>query len=136
MSTLLWLPTQTHTPSPARNSSKSWKKQLTPNTPQRASPEEQAALKELRKKHRLSVVALEQLRFCRQHLDRTPGGRQRWLIDVVDGGYSNRTFFVAGQVGTLHDKEVPLLCWPKVTQARPLRLILIRAAGYRLCQGS
>ncbi|MBI4324722.1 MAG: hypothetical protein HY674_05605 [Chloroflexi bacterium] len=44
--------------------------------------------------------------------------------------------FVAGQVRTLHDKEVPLLCWPKVTQARPLRLILIRAAGYRLCQGS
>ncbi len=31
---------------------------------------------------------------------------------------------------------MPLLCWPKVTQARPLRLILIRAAGYRLRQGS
>ncbi|MBI2924084.1 MAG: hypothetical protein HYY24_00065 [Verrucomicrobia bacterium] len=140
------------------------------------------------------MVALEQLRFCRQHLDSTPGGRQRQLINVVDGGYSNRTFFqglpertdvvarvrkdakfgaflppdqrrgarkygpalptpreylrdpnlawhsttvfVAGQVRTLHYKEVPLLCWPKGTQTRPLRLILIQAAGYRLRKGS
>ena len=65
----------------------------TPKIPKRASPEEQAALKEVRKKHRLSLVALEQLQFCRQYLDRQPGGRQRWLMDVVDGGYSNRTFF-------------------------------------------
>ena len=64
----------------------------TPKIPKRASPEEQAALKEVRKKHRLSLVALEQLQFCRQFLDRQPGGRQRWLSDVVDGGYSNRTF--------------------------------------------
>jgi DDE superfamily endonuclease len=166
----------------------------TPKIPKRASPQEQAALKEVRKKHRLSLVALEQLQFCRQHLDRQPGGRQRWLIDVVDGGYSNRTFFqglpertdavarvrkdakfraclppdqrrgarkygpalptplqylqdpnlpwqstevfVAGKIRPLHYKELPLLCWPKVTQARPLRLILIQAAGYRLRQGS
>ncbi len=65
----------------------------TPKIPKGASPEEQAAFKEVRKKHRLSVVALAQLRFCRRHLDLQPGGRQRWLIDVVDGGYSNRTFF-------------------------------------------
>lgn len=64
----------------------------TPKIPKRASPEEQAALKEVRKKHRLSLVALEQLQFCRRYLDRQPGGRQRWLMDVVDGGYSNRTF--------------------------------------------
>lgn len=166
----------------------------TPKIPKRASAEEQAALKEVRKKHRLSLVALEQLGFCRQYLDRQPGGRQRWIIDVVDGGYSNRTFlmglpershavarvrkdakfraylpldqrqgarkygadlptplqylqdtnlpweslnvFVAGQVRTLHYKEVPLLCWPKVTQDRPLRLILIKAPGYRLRKGS
>jgi hypothetical protein len=166
----------------------------TPKIAKSASPEEQAAFKEVRKKHRLSLVALEQLRFCRDHLDRQPGGRQRWLIDVVDGGYSNRTFFqglpqrtdavarvrkdaklrtflppeqrvgarkygpalptpleylrdpnlawqsaevfVAGQVRTLPYKQVPLVCWPKVTQARPLRLILIQAAGYRLRKGS
>ena len=166
----------------------------TPKLPKGASPEEQAVFKEVRKKHRLSVVALEQLHCCRRHLDRQPGGRPRGLIDVVDGGYSNRTFFqglpertdvvarvrkdakfravlppeqrrgarkygpalptpleylrdpnlawqstevfVAGKVRTLHYKEVPLLCWPKVTQARPLRLIVIQAAGYRLRKGS
>lgn len=166
----------------------------TPKIPKRASPEEQAALKEVRKKHRLSLVALEQLRFCRQYLDTQPGGRQRWLMDVVDGGYANRTFlaglpertqavarvrkdakfraylppdqrqgarkygpdlptplaqlqdpslpwqslnvFVAGKLRTLHYKEVPVLCWPKVTQDRPMRLILIKAPGYRLRRGS
>jgi hypothetical protein len=166
----------------------------TPKIPKRASPEEQAALKEVRKKHRLSLVALEQLQFCRQYLDRQPGGHQRWIIDAVDGGYSNRTFlaglpertqavarvrkdakfraylppdqrrgarkygpnlptpweylqdpnlpwqsldvFVAGKVRTLHYKEVPLLCWPKVTRDRQMRLILIKAPGYRLGKGS
>jgi hypothetical protein len=166
----------------------------TPKIPKRASPEEQAALKEVRKKHRLSLVALEQLQFCRRYLDSQPGGRQRWLMDVVDGGYSNRTFFaglpertqvvarvrkdakfrtylppdqrqgarkygpnlptpleylqdpdlpwqsmnvfVAGQLRTLHYKEVPRLCWPKVTQDRQMRLIVIKAPGYRLRQGS
>lgn len=166
----------------------------TPKIPKRACPEEQAAVKEVRKKHRLSLVALEQLGFCRQFLDSQPGGSQRWIMDVVDGGYSNRTFFaglpertqavarvrkdakfraylppaqrrgarkygpalptplqclqeanlpwqsltvfVAGQLRTLHYKELPLLCWPKVTQDRPMRLILIKAAGYRLRKGS
>lgn len=166
----------------------------TPKIPKRASPEEQAALKEARKKHRLSLVALEQLQFCRRYLDSQPGGRQRWLMDVVDGGYSNRTFFaglpertqvvarvrkdakfrtylppvqrqgarkygpnlltpleylqdpdlpwqsmnvlVAGKRRTLHYKEVPRLCWPRVTQDRQMRLIVIKAPGYRLRQGS
>lgn len=166
----------------------------TPKIPKRASPPEQAALKEVRKKHRLSLVAVEQLQFCRRYLDGQPGGRQRWLMDVVDGGYSNRTFFaglpertqavarvrkdakfraywppdqrrgarkygadlptpleylqdanlpwqslnvfVAGKLRTLHYKEVPVLCWPKVTGDRPMRLIVIKAPGYRLRKGS
>lgn len=165
----------------------------TPKIPKRASPQEQAAIKESRKKHRLSMVALEQLHFCRQQLDRQPGGSQRSLIDVVDGGYANRTFlrglpertqvvarfrkdaklraylpadqrqgarkygpalptpleylrdpsppwqscsvFVAGQFRTLQYKELQPLCWPKATKDRPLRLIIIKAAGYRLCKG-
>ncbi len=65
----------------------------TPKIPKHAYPQEQAAFKEIRKKHRLSTVAVEQLHFCRQQLDLQPGGAQRWLIDVVDGGYSNRPFF-------------------------------------------
>ena len=166
----------------------------TPKIPKHANPQQQAAFKEVRKKHRLSLVALEQLRFCRQQLDLQPGGVQRWLIDVVDGGYSNRTFFaglpqrtdavarmrkdaklrayldpaqrqgarkygpdlptpleslrdpnlawqscqvfVAGKVRTLEYKELTRLCWPKVTQTRRMRLILIKAPGYRLRKGS
>jgi hypothetical protein len=165
----------------------------TPKIPKRATAEEQAAFKETRKKHRLSVVALEQLHFCRQQLDRQPGGSQRPLIDAVDGSYSNRTFlrglperteavarvrkdakfraylppeqrqgagkygpplptpleylqdanrpwqscsvFVAGQFRTLQYKELSQVCWPKVTRDRCLRLIVIKAAGYRLRKG-
>ena len=33
-------------------------------------------------------------------------------------------------------KELTNLCWPKVTQTRPLRLILIKAPGYRLRKSS
>ena len=140
------------------------------------------------------LVALEQLHFCRHHLDRQPGGHQRLLIDVVDGGYTNHTFFqglpertevvghmrkdasfraylprdqrrgarkygpdlptplqylqdpnlpwqstevfVAGKFRTLQYKEMPLLCWPKVTQDRLMRPIVIKAPGYRLRKGS
>ncbi len=166
----------------------------TPKIPKHASDSEKTALKEIRKKHRLSLVALEQLHLCRHHLDLQPAGPQRWLIDVVDGSYANRTFFrglpdrteavarvrkdakfraylppdqrrgarkyglplptpleslgnpqwawqscqafVAGQVRTVQYKEISPLCWPKVAGDRPLRLILIKAAGYRLRKGS
>jgi len=166
----------------------------TPKISKRATAQEQAAFKETRKKHRLSIVALDQLHFCRQQLDGQPGGEQRGLIDVVDGSYSNRTFlrglperteavarvrkdakfraylppeqqqgarkyglplptplaylqeanlpwesgpvFVAGQFRTLQYKEVGNVCWPKVTKQRRLRLIVIKAAGYRLRKGS
>lgn len=165
----------------------------TPKPPKGADPQALAAFKEARKKHRLSLVALEQLRYCRQELDGQPGGSRRWLMDVVDGGYANRTFlgglpertdvvarvrkdatfrvwlppaerrgarkygpnqptplaalrdpslgwqscqvFVAGQIRPLEYKEVTGLCWPKVTQTRPLRLLLIKAPGYRLRKG-
>ncbi len=165
----------------------------TPKIPKRGSEEQKTAVKEFRKKHRLSLVALEQLHVCRHQLDLQPGGAQKWLIDAVDGSYANRTFlrglpertdavarvrkdakfraylppdqregarkygpdlptplqyladpslpwqacslFVAGQFRTLQYKEVSGLCWPKATADRPLRLILIKAAGYRLCKG-
>jgi hypothetical protein len=162
--------------------------------PRSATEEQKKILKENRKKHRLSRIALEQVSFWRRQIDLTPGGRQRLLIDVVDGSYANRTFlrglpeltvvvarfrkdaklrahlpaeqrrgarkygpdlptpdqyrqqeslpwiplpvFVAGQERTLHYKVVDGVCWPKVTQDRPLRLIIIKAAGYRLRKGS
>jgi len=166
----------------------------TPKIPKRGSAEQKTAVKEFRKKHRLSLIALEQVRVCRRQLDQQPGGADKWLIDAVDGSYANRTFlrglpertnavarvrkdakfraylpppqrqgarkygpdlptplqsladpalpwqacsvFVAGQFRTLQYKELPRLCWPKATGDRPLRLILIQAAGYRLRKGS
>lgn len=166
----------------------------TPKFPKAASDQEKVVQKEARKKYRLSVVALEQLTLCRDQLDQQPGGQERWLMDVVDGSYTNRVFlrglperthvvgrirkdakfraylppeqrhgarkygpplptpleslqnpdlpwqsgsvWVAGQVRTVQFKEMRDLCWPTVTQDRPLRLILIKAAGYRPRKGS
>ncbi len=166
----------------------------TPKVPRQASPEQQAAIKEVKKKHRLSVVGLEQLLHCRQQLDALPGGADSWIIDVVDGSYANRTFFrglpertqvvarmrkdaklraylpleqrrgarkygaslptpleilreektpwqcltvwVAGQFRTLQYKVVTGVAWPKVAGAQSLRLVVIKAAGYRLRKGS
>jgi hypothetical protein len=44
--------------------------------------------------------------------------------------------WIAGQARLLHYKEVTPVCWPRGTQTQPVRLIVIKAAGYRLCQGS
>ena len=162
--------------------------------PRQATPEELAAAKKMRKKRRLSLVALAQLEFCRQQLDQTPPGTHTGLTSVVDGGYANATYFsglpahteavarfrqdarlraylppdqragarkygpnlptpleylqdpnrpweavslfIAGQMRTLHFKAISPVCWPRCAKDRPLRLILIKAAGYRLRQGS
>jgi hypothetical protein len=61
-----------------------------PKVPAHATEEQEAALKELRKKHRLSLVALEQVRTLRAHIDATPGGYGRILVNAVDGGYLAR----------------------------------------------
>jgi hypothetical protein len=61
--------------------------------PRKATPEELAAAKTMRKKRRLSLVALAQLEFCRQQLDQTPQGTHTRLTSVVDGGYANATYF-------------------------------------------
>jgi len=63
----------------------------TPTCPRRATPAEQTAVREQRKKHRLCLVALEQLAQIRAEVDAL-GGQDRWLLDTVDGSYTNRTF--------------------------------------------
>jgi hypothetical protein len=164
-----------------------------PKVPPHATEEQKAALKELRKKHRLSLVALEQVRTLRAQIDATPGGYARILVNAVDGSYANRTYlralpertvvvarlrkdaklraylpagqrvgarkygvalptpeqylredsapwqsvdlFVAAQVRTVHYKLMERVCWPRGTGPQPVRLIVLKAAGYRLCQG-
>jgi len=44
--------------------------------------------------------------------------------------------FVAREVRTLYYKCIDFVCWPQATLDRPLRLIIIKPAGYRLRKGS
>jgi hypothetical protein len=162
--------------------------------PPRATPEQRAAVKEARKKHNLSVVAVAQRQQLRQQIDALPHGQQRLLIEAVDGSFANKTFlrnipertvvvarirknanlrqylppgqrqgprkygqplptpeqylqqenvpwkemtvFVAGKMRTLKYKVIEPVCWPKATKDQPMRLIIIKAAGYRLRKGS
>ena len=164
-----------------------------PKAPAQATQEQKAAVKELRKKHRLSLVALEHVRTLRAQIDATPGGYARTLVDAVDGSYTNSTYlrglpertvavarlrkdaqlraylpanqrvgarkygallptpeqflrdesvpwqsvdlFVAGQIRTVHFKLIGPICWPRGTGPRAVRLIILKAAGYRLRQG-
>ena len=46
------------------------------------------------------------------------------------------SLFIAGPMRPLHFKEISPVCWPRCAKDRPLRLIVIKAAGYRLRQGS
>ena len=166
----------------------------TPQLPKNATPEQEAQIKEIRKKRRLSVVALEHLNRCRKELDALPGGADSTIIDGVDGSFANRTFlgglpqgcevvarfrkdaklraylppeqrvgarkygppmptplemlqdpqrvwqttslFIAAEMRTLSYKEITGVCWPKGAQTRPMRIFLIKAAGYRLRKGS
>ena len=44
--------------------------------------------------------------------------------------------FIAGKWRMLKYKEVPSVCWPRVAGEKPMRLIVIKPAGYRLRKGS
>ncbi|MBT9166420.1 MAG: hypothetical protein DDT25_01105 [Chloroflexi bacterium] len=44
--------------------------------------------------------------------------------------------FIAGKRRTLKYKEISSVCWPGVASDKPMRLIVIKAAGYRLRKGS
>jgi hypothetical protein len=44
--------------------------------------------------------------------------------------------FVAQKTHILHYKVIDRVCWQKVTQEKPLRLIVIKPAGYRLRKSS
>lgn len=50
--------------------------------------------------------------------------------------WQKMTVFVAGAQRVLQYKVIEPVCWPKATLDMPLRLIVIKAAGYRLRKGS
>jgi hypothetical protein len=162
--------------------------------PRGATPQQKAAVKEARKYHNLCTIAAEELALLRTHLDETPGGAQRLLIDAVDGGYAKKSFlthlpertsvvfrlrkdarlhaylpplsrlgrrkygpalptpeqirqdeqrpwqtvnlYVAGQVREVSFKVLEGACWPRGAGDRPMRLLVLKPAGYRLRKGS
>jgi hypothetical protein len=63
--------------------------------PKRATEEQRRAVREARKKHNLGTIAAAELKRLRQELDHCPGGRERLLINSVDGGFANRTYLRA-----------------------------------------
>ena len=60
--------------------------------PRRASEEEKKAIKEVRKKHTISILARAELAKLRGEIDRLPGGTRRLLINTADGSFANRTY--------------------------------------------
>jgi hypothetical protein len=161
--------------------------------PPRASAEQRAAVKEARKKHKMSQAAVRAIHQLRRKVDPLPRGVDRLMIDAVDGSFANRTFlrglpertvavarlrknaklraflpqaqrrgaqkygpplpppeaslhedsipwqqievFVAQKMHRLKFKVIDAVCWPQATANQPLRLILIKPAGYRLRKG-
>jgi len=61
-------------------------------TPRHASEAEKNALKEVRKKHTISIVAHRERETLRQEIDRLPGGARRHLINTGDGSFANKTY--------------------------------------------
>ena len=57
-----------------------------------ATEQEKKAVKEARKAHNQSVAAVEEIGWLRQQIDKCPGGRDRLLINSVDGSFANRTY--------------------------------------------
>jgi len=162
--------------------------------PRRATPEQKAQVRRLRKIYNLATEAAKDLQSLRQELDQLPGGAARLLIHAVDGGYTKACFlgqvpprtvvvarlrkdaslrtylpvgqrqggrkygpplptpdqyrqdeqipwqglqvFVAGQERTLYYKAIGPVCWPRGTGDQPVRILIIKAAGYRLHRGS
>jgi hypothetical protein len=60
--------------------------------PKRATEEQKQAVREARKKHNLGTIAAAELKRLRLELNDCPGGRERLLINSVDGGFANRTY--------------------------------------------
>lgn len=76
----------------------------------------------------------EQRRGPRKYGPKLPTPEQYLRDDSIP--WQPLDLFIAGQVRTLHYKSVAPVCWPQATLDRPLRLIIIKPAGYRLRKGS
>ncbi len=63
-----------------------------PKAPKNADDAQKRAVRELRKKQNVSVAAGERINSLRMEIDGTPGGRNRSLVVLTDGGFANKTY--------------------------------------------
>jgi hypothetical protein len=81
-----------------------------------------------------AVLPEEQKQGSRKYGAPLPTPEQYLQDDQIP--WQSLRLFVAGQERTLYYKQIGPLCWPKGTGDRPVSLIVIKPAGYRLRKGS
>lgn len=98
-------------------------------------PERTVVVARLRKNAKLRAsLPPDQRRGARKYGPDQPTPEQFLRDDTLP--WQELTVFVAGQLRELKYKVIDGLCWPRGTQDRPVRLIVIKPAGYRLRKGS
>lgn len=98
-------------------------------------PERTVVVARFRKDAKLrAFLPREQRRGPRKYGPQLPPPDQHRTDDSIP--WQELVVFVAGEMRRLRYKCVDGVCWPQATLDRPLRLIIIKEAGYRLCKGS
>jgi len=98
-------------------------------------PERTVVVARFRKDAKLrAFLPHEQRRGPRKYGPKLPTPDQYREDDAIP--WQELSVFVAGEIRTLHYKCLDPVCWPQATLDRPLRLIVIKPAGYRLSKGS
>jgi hypothetical protein len=98
-------------------------------------PERTVAVARFRKDAKLrAFLPHQQRRGPRKYGNKLPTPDQYRQDESIP--WQELPIFVAGQIRTLRYKCVDSVCWPQATLDRPLRLIIIKEAGYRLRKGS
>jgi hypothetical protein len=98
-------------------------------------PERTVAVARIRKDASLrALLAPQERKGNRKYGEKLPSPEQYLQDPSVP--WQTMSVFVAGAQRTLRYKIVEPVCWPKATLDMPLRLIVIKAAGYRMRKGS
>lgn len=98
-------------------------------------PERTVAVARIRKDASLrAVLAPQERKGNRKYGQKLPSPEQ--CLHDSSLAWKTMRVFVAGAQRTLRYKVVEPVCWPKATLDMPLRLIIIKPAGYRLRKGS
>jgi hypothetical protein len=101
----------------------------------RGLPERTVVVARIRKNAKLrTFLPKDQRKGPRKYGERLPTPEQILKDESIP--WLSLDVFVAQKVHRLKFKVVENVCWPKATLDKPLRLIVIKPAGYRLRKGS